>query len=69
MPAQHVGLSLRALWPWQVEETRELLAPASDSLAILLIALAGVAVVALLLWVESRLGISEEQEDAGLLHG
>lgn len=61
--------SLRALWPWQVEETRELLAPASDSPAILLIALAGVAVVVLLLWVESRLGISEEQEDAGLLHG
>lgn len=67
-----VGLmlgSLRALWPWQVEETRELLAPVSDVGITTLIALAGIAVVACLLWVESRLGLTEEQEDDGLLHG
>lgn len=67
-----VGLmlgSLRALWPWQAEETRELLAPVSDVGLTLLIALAGIAIVALLLWVESRLGLTEEQEDAGQLHG
>lgn len=60
--------SLRALWPWQTE-TRELLGPRGDVLAIaLLVALGAVIVVALLL-IERRLGSTEEQEDAGYLRG
>lgn len=43
--------SLRALWPWQ-GSSRELLAPAPDSLGIWLLMLAGVGVVAALLLVE-----------------
>ena len=64
-----VGLmlgSLRALWPWQ-DEDRNLLAPTSDVLSVVLLALAGVAIVAVLLWVESRLHLTEaeaELEDA-----
>lgn len=58
--------SLRALWPWQEIDTRVLLAPDGDAGVITLIALAGVVIVLALLWVESRLGVSEEQEDAAL---
>jgi putative membrane protein len=56
-----VGLmigSLRALWPWQ-DDDRGLLAPSSDVLGVVLLALAGVAVVAALLWIERRLHVSE----------
>lgn len=64
-----VGLmlgSLRALWPWQ-DDDRNLLAPSSDVLSVILLALAGVAIVAVLLWVERRLHLTEaeaELEDA-----
>ena len=60
-----VGLmlgSLRALWPWQ-DEDRNLLAPTSDFLSVVLLALAGVAIVALLLWVESRLHLTEAEAE------
>ena len=60
-----VGLmlgSLRALWPWQ-DEDRNLLAPTSDILSVVLLALAGVAIVALLLWVESRLHLTEAEAE------
>jgi putative membrane protein len=56
-----VGLmigSLRALWPWQ-DDDRGLLAPSSDVLSVVVLALAGVAVVAALLWIERRLHVSE----------
>ena len=53
--------SLRALWPWQTDD-RELLAPTQAvGLAVVAI-LIGMAVVAVLLLVERRLGLSEEQE-------
>jgi putative membrane protein len=50
--------SLRALWPWQGPD-RELLAPVGDIGVVLLIGIAGCAVVALLLLVERLLGSSE----------
>lgn len=65
-----VGLmlgSLRALWPWQ-DDDRGLLAPSSDMLSVVLLALAGVAIVAVLLWVERRLHLTEaeaELEESG----
>lgn len=65
-----VGLmlgSLRALWPWQ-DDDRGLLAPSSDVLSVVLLALAGVAIVAVLLWVERRLHLTEaeaELEESG----
>ena len=60
-----VGLmlgSLRALWPWQ-DANRNLLAPTSDILSVVLLALAGVAVVAVLLWVERRLHLTEAEAE------
>ena len=58
--------SLRALWPWE-SENRDLLAPTEAVGPALLMALAGVLVVVVLLVVERRLGLSEEQEDPGLM--
>jgi putative membrane protein len=60
--------SLRALWPWQTEE-RALQGPGDDVLSVVLLAAAGAAIVVLLLLVERRFGLTEEQEDAGLLKG
>jgi len=54
--------SLRALWPWQSAD-RDLLAPSTDLGPVLLLFTTGVAVVVVLLLVERRLGISEEQTD------
>lgn len=61
-----VGLmigSLRALWPWQ-DEDRGLLPPSGDALSVVLLALAGVAVVVVLLWVERRLHLTEAEAEA-----
>jgi len=58
--------SLRALWPWE-SENRDLLAPTEAVGSALLMALAGVLVVVVLLVIERRLGMSEEQEDQGLM--
>lgn len=61
-----VGLmigSLRALWPWQ-DADRGLLAPSSDVLSAALLALAGVAIVAALLWIERRLHLTEAEAEA-----
>ena len=60
--------SLRALWPWQTED-RALQGPGDDVLTVVLLALAGAAIVVILLLVERRFGLTEEQEDAGLLKG
>ena len=60
-----VGLmigSLRALWPWQ-DDDRNLLAPTSDVLSVIGLALAGVAVVAGLLWIERRLHLTEAEAE------
>ena len=60
-----VGLmlgSLRALWPWQ-DDDRGLLAPSTDVLSVVLLALAGVAIVAVLLWVERRLHLTEAEAE------
>ena len=46
--------SLRALWPWQ-DESRALLAPGPDAGSVLLLVLAGAAVVTVLLLVERRI--------------
>jgi putative membrane protein len=46
--------SLRALWPWQTED-RTLLAPGDDVLTVILLALAGAAVILGLIWAERRL--------------
>lgn len=46
--------SLRALWPWQ-DEDRSLLPPEGDVLTILALAVAGAAVILLLLWAERKL--------------
>lgn len=46
--------SLRALWPWQSEEG-DVLAPADDVLAVVLLVLLGIAVVVTLLVIESHL--------------
>lgn len=56
-----VGLmigSLRALWPWQ-DADRNLLAPSTDVVSVILCALAGAAIVIVLLWIERRLHLSE----------
>jgi putative membrane protein len=58
--------SLRALWPWQSED-RVLSGPETDVLPVLLLALLGAGIVVLLLVIEHRFGLSEEQEDAELL--
>lgn len=60
-----VGLmigSLRALWPWQ-GDNRELLAPTTQVGLAVAVFLAGVAVVAVLIVIERRFGVSEEQVD------
>lgn len=60
-----VGLmlgSLRALWPWQ-GENRELLAPTTQVGLAIALFLAGIAVVAVLIVIERRFGVSEEQVD------
>jgi len=60
-----VGLmlgSLRALWPWQ-DDDRNLLAPSTDILSVVLLAAAGVAIVAVLLWVERRLHLTEAEAE------
>jgi putative membrane protein len=54
--------SLRALWPWQTED-RDLLAPDSLLVPALLVGALGAGFVVVLLLVERRLGISEEQVD------
>ena len=54
--------SLRALWPWQTDD-RDLLAPDSLLLPAIAIAAAGAVFVVVLLVIERRLGISEEQAD------
>lgn len=57
--------SLRALWPWQDDE-RNLLAPGEAVPAALGMVAAGMLVVVVLLVIERRLGLSEEQEDERL---
>lgn len=60
-----VGLmlgSLRALWPWQGDD-RELLAPSTQVGLALALFLTGILVVAVLIVVERRFGVSEEQVD------
>ncbi len=54
--------SLRALWPWQGSEG-ELLAPTDQIGVALALFLIGVALVAVLLAIESKFGESEEQRD------
>jgi len=58
--------SLRALWPWQDDE-RNLLTPDADVAIALGMLLVGVLVVVVLLLIERKLGISEEQSDEDLL--
>jgi putative membrane protein len=60
--------SLRALWPWENSDG-SLAAPTSDVLSAVALALTGVLVVVVLMIVERRLGVSEEQEDAGMERG
>ena len=55
--------SLRALWPWQGED-RELLAPGDQLGLAITMFVVGVVFVTVLLIVERRLGLSEEQEDS-----
>ena len=55
--------SLRALWPWQTDD-RDLLAPTQAVGSAVVAILIGMAVVAVLLVVERRLGLSEEQESS-----
>lgn len=60
-----VGLmlgSLRALWPWQ-GDNRELLAPTTQVGLAVALFLAGIAVVTVLIVIERRFGVSEEQAD------
>lgn len=60
-----VGLmlgSLRALWPWQ-DAGRGLLAPSSDVISVLAFFAIGVVFVTVLLVIEQRLRISEEDVD------
>lgn len=54
--------SLRALWPWQGED-RELLAPGDQIGLAVLLFLVGAVIVGVLLVIENRLGVSEEQKD------
>lgn len=61
-----VGLmigSLRALWPWQGDD-RTLLAPSSDVVSVILLALVGVVIVVGLLWIERRLHLTEAEAEA-----
>ncbi len=61
-----VGLmlgSLRALWPWQGDD-RTLLPPSSDVVSVILLALAGAAIVVGLLWIERRLHLTEAEAEA-----
>ena len=55
--------SLRALWPWQTDD-RGLLAPTQAVGSAVVAILIGMALVAMLLLVERRLGLSEEQESS-----
>jgi putative membrane protein len=55
--------SLRALWPWQGED-RELLAPTDQIGLAVLMFLIGAIFVAVLLIIERRLGLTEEQADS-----
>ncbi len=57
--------SLRALWPWE-DDDRGLLAPTSDVLSAVVLAVVGVLIVVGLMVLERRLGLSEEQEDESL---
>jgi putative membrane protein len=59
--------SLRALWPWQGPD-RELLPPGPDVPMALLLALAGMTFVVVLLVIERRLGVAEEQAEPDLKH-
>ena len=54
--------SLRALWPWQGPE-RELLAPTDQIGIALLLFIAGAAFVTILLALERKFGVTEEQKD------
>lgn len=61
-----VGLmigSLRALWPWQ-DGDRGLLPPSSDIVSVLLLAVAGAAIVGVLLWIERRLHLTEAEAES-----
>ena len=61
-----VGLmigSLRALWPWQ-DADRGLLAPSSDVISAIVLALIGAGIVAGLLWIERRLHLTEAEAEA-----
>lgn len=61
-----VGLmigSLRALWPWQ-DDDRGLLPPSSDIVSVLLLAVAGAAIVGALLWIERRLHLTEAEAES-----
>ena len=55
--------SLRALWPWQTDD-RDLLAPTQEVGSAAVAILVGMAIVAVLLVLERRLGLSEEQESS-----
>ena len=57
--------SLRALWPWQ-DDDRNLLAPSESLPSAIGMMAVGVLVVVVLLVVERKLGMTEEQEDAEL---
>ncbi len=60
-----VGLmigSLRALWPWQDDE-REMLPPTTQVGLAIALFLTGITVVAVLIVIERRFGVSEEQVD------
>ena len=46
--------SLRALWPWQNEETRELLAPSGDIATVVGLAVLGLVIVGSLIWIAAR---------------
>ncbi len=48
--------SLRALWPWQ-DDDRTLLAPEGDVASVIGLALAGAAVIVVLVWAERRLSL------------
>lgn len=61
-----VGLmigSLRALWPWQ-DDDRGLLAPSTDVLSAIVLALLGAGIVVGLLWIERRLHLTEAEAEA-----
>jgi putative membrane protein len=56
--------SLRALWPWQTED-RELLPPGDDVLQMVLLAVAGAAVVLALVAIEARMSSGSVQLPGG----